>query len=162
MLQYIPRNMQLFRILSCFIMLDLPHKGQWRGADVFLDLRLDKRLSKQSRRRWFETQSHWLWRHCDADAIKEIYHTRKIKKPAGWFFNWLYVHSMTFISECLPIIPCNYRNAPDEIPCRGQFYQHGLILIPARISNNIHYRLWDEITYLIPIFNSILLNLGSG
>ena len=31
-----------------------------RSFNVFFDLRLNKRLSKQSRRRWFET----LWRHC--------------------------------------------------------------------------------------------------
>ena len=29
--------------------------------DVFFDLRLNKRLSKQLRRRWFETQSRSLW-----------------------------------------------------------------------------------------------------
>ena len=31
--------------------------------DVFFDLCLNKRLSKRSRRRWFETPSLWLWRH---------------------------------------------------------------------------------------------------
>ena len=36
-----------------------------RSFDVFFDLRLNKRLSKQSRRRWFETPSLCpLWRHC--------------------------------------------------------------------------------------------------
>ena len=35
-----------------------------RSFDVFFDLRLNKRLSKQSRRRWFETPSRSLWRHC--------------------------------------------------------------------------------------------------
>ena len=34
-----------------------------RSFDVFFDLRL-KRLSKQSRRLWFETPSHLSWRHC--------------------------------------------------------------------------------------------------
>ena len=34
-----------------------------RSIDVFFDLRLNKRLSKQSRRRWFETSSRSLWRH---------------------------------------------------------------------------------------------------
>ena len=29
------------------------------------DLRLNKRLSKQSRRRWFEMPSHSLWHHCN-------------------------------------------------------------------------------------------------
>ena len=37
------------------------HKGQWRGALMFLfDLRPNKRLSKQSRRRRFETVMRWL------------------------------------------------------------------------------------------------------
>ena len=37
-----------------------------RSFDVFFDLRPNKRLSKQSRRRWFETPRHSLWRHCNA------------------------------------------------------------------------------------------------
>ena len=35
-----------------------------RSFDVFFDLRLNKRLSKQSRPRWFKTSSCSLWRHC--------------------------------------------------------------------------------------------------
>ena len=35
-----------------------------RGFDVFFDLRLKRRFSKQSRRRWFEKPSRPLWRHC--------------------------------------------------------------------------------------------------
>ena len=46
-----------------------PHKGQWCGALIFSSicfvLRLNKRLSKQSGRQWFETPSHSLWRHCN-------------------------------------------------------------------------------------------------
>ena len=34
-----------------------------RSFDVFFDLRLNKRLSKQSWGWWFETPSHTLWRH---------------------------------------------------------------------------------------------------
>ena len=33
--------------------------------DVFFDLRLNKRLSEQSRRRWFQMQSRSLWRQCN-------------------------------------------------------------------------------------------------
>ena len=36
-----------------------------RSFDVFFDLRLNKRLSKQSRGWWFQTLSHPLWRHCN-------------------------------------------------------------------------------------------------
>ena len=42
-----------------------------RNFDVFFDLRLNKRLSKQLRGWWFETQLRPLWRQCDG---------------AGWFF----------------------------------------------------------------------------
>ena len=38
-----------------------------RSFDVFLDLRLNKRWSKRSRRRWFGTPSHSLWRHCNVN-----------------------------------------------------------------------------------------------
>ena len=37
-----------------------------RSFDVFFDLRLNKRLSKHSIRRWFETPSRSLWRHSNA------------------------------------------------------------------------------------------------
>ena len=36
-----------------------------RSFDDFFDLRLNKRLSKQSRREGFETPSRSLWRHCN-------------------------------------------------------------------------------------------------
>ena len=37
-----------------------------RSLDVFFDLHLNTRLSKQSRGWWFETLSGSLWRHCNA------------------------------------------------------------------------------------------------
>ena len=36
-----------------------------RSFDVFFGLRLNKRLSKQSRGWWYETPSRSLWRHCN-------------------------------------------------------------------------------------------------
>ena len=41
-----------------------------RSFDVFFDLRLNKRLSKPSRRRWFETPSCTLWCHCNVKMAK--------------------------------------------------------------------------------------------
>ena len=40
-----------------------------RSFYVFFDLRLNKRLKKQSRGWWFETLSHPLWRQCNAIGI---------------------------------------------------------------------------------------------
>ena len=44
-----------------------------RSFNVFFDLRLKKRLSKQSRRRWFETPSSSLWRHCNVGCKYHFY-----------------------------------------------------------------------------------------
>ena len=42
-----------------------------RSFDVFFDLRLNKRLRKQSWGWWFETLSRPLWRHCNGSSPKE-------------------------------------------------------------------------------------------
>ena len=39
---------------------------------VFFDLHRNKRLSKHSRRRWLETPSHSLWRHCNVNGVSPI------------------------------------------------------------------------------------------
>ena len=41
-----------------------------RMCEMFFDLRLNKRLSKQSWDWWSETPSHPLWRHCNGQNIK--------------------------------------------------------------------------------------------
>ena len=44
----------------------IPHtRPVTRSFDVFFDLRLNKRLSKQSWGWWLETPSRTLWRHCN-------------------------------------------------------------------------------------------------
>ena len=48
--------------------------------NVFFDLRLNKRLSKQSRRRWFETPLLSLWRHCNEMSHKKM----KVKMVLVW------------------------------------------------------------------------------
>ena len=40
-------------------------KPVMRSFDVIFDLRVTKRLSKQSSGWWFETPSRSLWRHCN-------------------------------------------------------------------------------------------------
>ena len=40
-----------------------------RSFDVFFDLRLNKRLSKQSWGWWFKTLSRPLWRHCNVSEV---------------------------------------------------------------------------------------------
>ena len=42
-----------------------------QSFDVFFDMRLNKRLSKQSRDWWFETPAWSLWRHRNA-AVENL------------------------------------------------------------------------------------------
>ena len=42
-----------------------------RSFDAFFYLRLNKRLTKQLRCRWFETPSPLLWRHCNVFRINK-------------------------------------------------------------------------------------------
>ena len=63
-LKHFPRNWPFVRGI---------HRSRWiprtkpvtRSFDVFFDLRLNKRLNKQSWGWWFETLSLPLWRHCN-------------------------------------------------------------------------------------------------
>ena len=62
-----------------------PYKGQWRSFDVFCDLRLNKRLSKQTICRWFGTPSRSFWRHCNDLAHTCVF--RPFFMHAGHYFN---------------------------------------------------------------------------
>ena len=62
--------MKIFSVLLALCAGNSPVTGEFpsqrpvmRSFDAFLDLRLNKGLSKQSRRRWFEAPSRSLWRH---------------------------------------------------------------------------------------------------
>ena len=63
---------ETFSALLAFCAGNSPETGEFpaqrpvrRSFDVFFDLRLKQQLSKHWRRRWFETLSRSLWRHCN-------------------------------------------------------------------------------------------------
>ena len=74
-----------------------------RSFEVFFDLRLNKRLSKQSRRRWFETSSRSLWRHCNEWLLGDMRHStwRRPKREGN-------VHGCRVL-----LVPC-YKQWRDE------------------------------------------------
>ena len=63
-----------------------------RSFDVFFDLRLNKRLSKQSWGWWIETLSHPLWRHIEFGDV-----------PSSriYFLSFFYCRSVKVIFFCL-------------------------------------------------------------
>ena len=44
-----------------------------QSFDIFLHLRLNKRLNKQLRRRWFDTPSRSFWRHCNVYPFCDLF-----------------------------------------------------------------------------------------
>ena len=60
-----------------------------RSFDVFFDLRLNKRSSKQPWGWWFETPSMSLWRHCNGN----------IQARYGLYMHWKGLHIYMF--ECM-------------------------------------------------------------
>ena len=73
-----------------------------RSFDVFFDLRLNKRFSKQSRGWWFETLSRSLWRHCDGP--------QKYRLVGCWMTTWVIYHKL----HCMYRPTAGSRFAPSQ------------------------------------------------
>ena len=56
-----------------------------RSFDASFDLRLNKRLSKQSWGWWFETPSHSLWRHCNVSKGWSATGRQNVLRPISRF-----------------------------------------------------------------------------
>ena len=55
------------------------HRPVTRNFDIFFDLRLNKRLRKQSRRRWFQTHSRSFWSHYNGELGPS--------RPSQWWYS---------------------------------------------------------------------------
>ena len=94
-----------------------------QSFDVFFDLRLNNCLSKQGRRRWFETPSRPLWRHYKAIII------RKSLSQLATSSHW---------RELMEIKICFMPRQNKSVMISA---------IPAWVSNYIDYEVWGEVTY---------------
>ena len=68
-----------------------------RSFDVFFDLRLNKRLSKQPRGWWCEAQSWSLWRHCNVMPTNCGPYISHKGQSQGCTWAVLYVEAVQFI-----------------------------------------------------------------
>ena len=64
--------------------------------DVFFDLRLNKRLSKQSRR-WFQMPSHSLWCHCNETYWYSICYGKPNHKGTNFINFWWTICSWWYL-----------------------------------------------------------------
>ena len=74
-----------------------------RSFHVFFDLRLNKRLNKQSWGWWFETPSRSLWRHCNGLAVTT--RTALVEIFKTWFM--IMAHILVYdVSIVTPLLIC--------------------------------------------------------
>ena len=93
-----------------------PQRPVTRSFDVFFDLRLNKRLSKQPWGWWFETPSWSSWRHCNVTSTLSPlfqYKTRMLKCHdttfRGIFCSQFALGSIFDVFYQWPIIPISIR-----------------------------------------------------
>ena len=86
-----------------------------RSFDVFFDLRLNKRLCKQSWGWWFETLSRPLWRHCN--ALRHSWNTLTglchYNGGLCWSRLWLVAHSTKTTWPKL-MLTCHYQQPMEK------------------------------------------------
>ena len=86
-----------------------PYKGHWRGTLMFFFyLHLNKRLSKLSRRRWFETPSRPLGRHCNVLYGTKLHFENVVVSvtssliKSSFFFSWYMYNNINTQSYSVP------------------------------------------------------------
>ena len=94
-------SMEIFSPSLAFCAGNSPVTGEFpaqrpvtRSFDVFFDLRLRQQLTKQWARRWFETPSCSLWRHCNAFSVSQY---RIIDLLHHWLTNALFYLAASFL-----------------------------------------------------------------
>ena len=95
-----------------------------RSFDVFIDLRLNKPLSKQSWGWWFETLSRPLWRQCNVVLGPSV----TLCQCNLYFARWLE-------KFCLGPFRCA-RNMPDCLTCQAYFAKQRLVSLRQILPRN--------------------------
>ena len=129
-----------------------------RSFDVFFDLRLNERLSKQSRGWWFETPSRSLWRHCNDVATwhptmsqwTEVWHKAQ-NNPAKpfWIVNHFLVQhnsiSLRYVWTCQVCVKLGRERRPKD-PSR-------LVSVNFKMTELVRFKL---ILFVIIIITQVL------
>ena len=79
-----------------------------RSFDIFFDLRLNRQLSKHSRRRWFETTSRSLWRHCN------VFFLFLLIRPLQLFAHATTAHLSYHVKNVVAIAPLKLWSAQNK------------------------------------------------
>ena len=108
--------------------------------DVFFDLRLNKRLSKQSRGWWFETLSRPLWRQCNVIEIR----WRLLMVDAGPSSNFwqksLKNETFPLYSQKYDVAKSHFGSSRCETTEHPMKYAHCIVVLC--FGCNISYEIW--------------------
>ena len=128
MVQHRRHQMETFSVLLALCQGNPPVIGGFpsqrpvtRSFDIFFDMHLNKRLSKQSGRRWFETPYCLLWRRCKAisTSTSTVYWCIASKLKAArnlyWMSNmFLWVETFLFFM-CYHVFPKRHSQLDYEL-----------------------------------------------
>ena len=146
--------METFSALLAFCAGNSPVTGEFhaqrpvtRSFDVIFDLRLNKRLSKQYRRWWFETLLRSLWRHSNGRGNRSLSQRASYEEtvPMSWRHSgrrsWNRSLQLTSLSHLN-----NYNHATRRLPGTGLFffYQKPGEVLQRRKIQTPHCPLWRE------------------
>ena len=148
--------MEIFSALLAICKGNSPITGEFpaqrpvtRSFDVFFDIRLNKRLSKQSWGWWFETLSCPLWRHCNVTLqCCHIFHWTQIMSGGSccwpslteiWALISNYIHvfcGYNYSSKCMnEIYPKLWHFVIPIETCFGMFYKRHMKWLHTEISD---------------------------
>ena len=101
-----------------------------RRFNVFFDLHLNKRLIKQSRRRWFETPRCSLWRHCNVLYLyaKELVNQwfRQTRSTVWLLMSWLLASPGARFNIKMPSDQYRKSHCGDKTVVRSSYLHSGI------------------------------------
>ena len=118
-----------------------------RSFDVFFDLGLNKRLSKQPWGWWYETPSWSLWRHCNAWNKQPRFETR----CSSWDLIRLFTLTSQSIVQCIRVLYHCYA----LLHLNGNISHVNFICGDIHITRSYYYSAWE-------LGNDITLNVTYG
>ena len=99
-------------------------RPETRSFDILFDLCLNKRFSKQSRRRWFKTASRPLSRHCNATQNSSLQKSERAQMLLQRYEYLLGTRCSTFYANILNVNFAEYQD---------WFYHHCSGIAPYKI-----------------------------
>ena len=129
-----------------------------RSFHVFFDLCLNKRLSKQSGHRWFETPSRSLWRHSNGDGLVV---TGTSFVPRHTFARATTAQLSWHVQNCDLVVTCWYEPQEDQIRYLPSDVSRKNCPVLSKKYYTFHYGMCNVTCDAIPQADTMLITIQS-